>query len=43
VGHGGWESGWAPDKKEAIVERLMSLGIKCANMSELSKEVWSEQ
>lgn len=43
VGHGGWESGWTPDKKEAIVERLMSLGIKCANMSELSKEVWSEQ
>jgi hypothetical protein len=38
---GGWEAGWTADKKEAIVARLISLGIKSANMSDLGQEVCS--
>jgi len=36
---GPWSAGWNPDKKEAIIERYLSLGIKASNIGDIAQEV----
>jgi hypothetical protein len=37
--HGGWPPGWDADKKEAIIERYLTLGIKSTNVNDMCREV----
>ena len=36
---GPWSAGWSPDKKEAIIERYLTLGIKASNIGDIANEV----
>lgn len=36
---GPWSAGWSSDKKEAIIERYLSLGIKASNIGDVAQEV----
>ena len=39
---GPWSPGWSPDKKEAIIKRYISVGIKGSNLGEMCREVSHE-
>ena len=39
---GSWSPGWSSDKKEAIIERYISVGIKGSNLGEMCREVSHE-
>jgi hypothetical protein len=36
---GPWSAGWSSDKKEAIIEKYLSLGIKASNIGDIAQEV----
>jgi hypothetical protein len=36
---GPWSAGWSSDKKEAIIERYLLLGIKASNLGDIAQEV----
>jgi hypothetical protein len=36
---GPWSTGWSSDKKEAIIERYLTLGIKGSNVNDIAREV----
>ena len=39
--NGKWEPGWSPDKREALVERYLTLGMKASNPDAICQEVSS--